>query len=497
MSLLGIDVGSTNIKAGLFDINGNLLCVSSRFTPTHIDKDGFYYINPDKVTSIIIELLNDISQKGYNITSIGITSMAEAGLLFDVKNNRPATPIIPWYDKSCIEYVNNFISRYDTEKRFYETGVYPSFKYGIFKIQWLIDKYGLDVKNLIWLNVADLVALFFTNKAFTDYSLATRTYAFNIVKKQWDSNLLTELKIQNIFPECDWAGLITYKIKEDFNNYGISKNAKVAIAGHDHLCASIAVGADDLKTVLDSIGTAETLVGIRENTPLNKNDRESGMSFGCHILKDKLYWMGGLSSSGGSIEWFRKKFLNGVDYDKLIELLINEDKPTGILYFPYLNGSGAPKPNINTKAVFIGIDSETSESRLLKAIIEGTNYEIKWIYEMVEKYINSSIENIVAVGGGTKNKYWMQTKADILNKKVITFKVADITLLGAAIIGGISNNVYKDLKDAKQTVSNVIDEIYYPNNEYINEYDRYFAEYINLQNSLRSYYDRINNCGVD
>ena len=80
----------------------------------------------------------------------------------------------------------------------------------------------------------------------------------------------------------------------------------VAVCGHDHLCASVAVGALEAGHVFDPMGTAETLVGLLPERELGAAEHQTGMSHGKHVLAGRYFWMGGISSSGGSVEWMRK-----------------------------------------------------------------------------------------------------------------------------------------------------------------------------------------------
>jgi xylulokinase len=168
---------------------------------------------------------------------------------------------------------------------------------------------------------------------------------------------------------------------EAAHSLGLEPGVPVVIAGHDHISAAFAVGAVRPGLILNSMGTAETLVGTLEERALTKQDYASGLSFGLHAVPGALFWMGGASASGGSVEWLRGLLgdeREPLTYKQVLSLLEQAaSDPTGILYYPYLSGSGAPWTDAAEKASFIGLRARHGKPELLKAVLEGTAYEME------------------------------------------------------------------------------------------------------------------------
>src|SRR5690606_38619812 len=118
-----------------------------------------------------------------------------------------------------------------------------------------------------------------------------------------------------------------------------------------------------------SMGTAETLVGTLPERPLERADYEAGLSFGLHVAPQRLFWMGGNSASGGSLEWLRHLLADeSLSYEEILSLLARTpEEPTGILYYPYLSGSGAPLPMHAARAAFVGLTGEHNKPEWLRA----------------------------------------------------------------------------------------------------------------------------------
>jgi len=496
MALIGIDIGTTHCKAGLFKENGEPLKISVVPTVTRYDEKHLPYFDHDEIWNGIITCLKDItSTQTETISAIGITSMAETGLLIDKESKEARTDFIPWFSR-CAEEEAILLSREDNPfNRFQKTGLHNSYKYGLAKILWLKEQNERILNNAVWLSASDYIAFRLTGKFATDYSLAARTFAFRFDQKKWDKDWINHFGLsERIFPDAYPSGTIMgVTVPEIQSLINIPVGTPVAISGHDHVCASLAVGAVKPGTVFDSIGTAETLVGTLEERTLEKGDFEAGLSFGCHVVKNRMFWMGGIPSSGGSIEWFRNQFADQqLSYESIMKLSSEKQAPTGILYYPYLSGSGAPKPDAVAKAAFIGLTSSHNRADMLRAMMEGTGYELESIRRKAEQVTNLPIHNMIAVGGGTKNRHWMQIKADITNCHIMIPNISEATLLGAAITAGIGAGLYKDEIEAGSILADLqINELSPLENNH-RTYKRYYETgYIKLQESLRDYYHQI------
>ena len=133
------------------------------------------------------------------------------------------------------------------------------------------------------------------------------------------------------------------------------------------------------------------------------------------MIRDHHYWLGSLSTSGGSIEWLRE-ILNDtpLSYEDIMALVNNAPlQPTGIFFFPYLLGSSAPHSDPMARGAWIGLRREHTRADLAKAVLEGTAYEMEVIRQAGERMTDQPITQLIAAGGGTRNTAWMQIKADV------------------------------------------------------------------------------------
>ena len=491
--LLGIDVGTTHCKAGLFRLDGDPISVSSRPTPLRRSPEGNAFYDPQELWATVAAAIREVGEgcgQGGTISAIGIASMAETGLLVDRKSGAPRSPLIPWFDPAATPQAELLKREGDHSERFIRSGIRPNFKCSLAKVLWLREQDKGVTQAATWLSTADYIAYCLTGVMATDYSLAGRTYAFRIDQKIWDEAWLGHLGLEiRIFPTPLPSGTTVGRIGPDIAAaMGLSTETPVSIAGHDHVCAAFAAGAIDPGLVFDSMGTAEALIGGFEERSLGENELRSGLVYGCHVVKGRNYWMGGLSAAGGSVEWLRAILDEPpLSYSELDALLEGASPgPTGILYFPYLSGSGSPHNDLLVRGAITGLSATHGRSDLTKAVLEGTAYEVEFIRRAAERATGSAIRQITASGGGTHNRHWMQTKADVSGCRLEVLPMPEATLLGATLVAGVGCGVFADAAQAINAARQAVGEVYLPDagrhQGYIDLYERGF---LHLQAPLR------------
>lgn len=498
MYIIGIDLGTTNFKAGVYRTDGTNVAVASRPTPTHQHREGYAYYDPEEMWSLVSELLQEamaVDPQG-KIACIGITSMAESGVLLNRQTGKAQSIFMPWFDTCSQPQAERISASADLFERFTRSGLHNSFKLGMSKLLWLKDHQPDSLEDAVWISASGYIAYRLTGQFAVDYTLAARTYAFRIDTKAWDHDWIESFGLSaDLFPDAYPSGAVIGEVHAEAAGVtGLTAGVPVGIGGHDHVCAALAVGAIQPEHVYDSMGTAETLVGSFEERALSRADYEAGLSFGVHIAPGKFFWMGGNSASGGSMEWLRGQLGDPpLPYEVILGLLENiEPGPSGILYYPYLSGSGAPMPDSKAKAAWIGLSKEHGRKELIQSVLEGTAYQLEAIRRCAELVSGRSIGTMRVVGGGTRIAAWLQIKADITSCRLELPPIQEATMLGAAMAAGIGAGVYASAETAAEAVSGSTSKWVEPDEERHAKYKRLYEEgYAALQEALRGVYPKL------
>ncbi len=426
------------------------------------------------------------------VAAAGVAGMAEAGLLVDRATGHPRSHVVPWFDPRSREQGEALARAGDPYERFLHTGLRPGYKHGLAKVLWLRAWDPAIVRGAVWLSVADYIVLRLSGRMATDPTLAARTYAYRIDEGVWDEPWIRHLDLDPalfppVRPSGEPAGMVDHAAADET---GLLAGTPAAVAGHDHLCTALAAGVAAPGAVVDSMGTAETLVGVVKTTALGEREFHSGLSYGPHVLPGRLCWLGGLPASGGSIEWLRARLGDEpLSYEQMDALLAAAAPiPTGILYFPYLSGRGAPHSDARARAAFVGLTAAHGRPEIARAVLEGTAFEVEAMRRAAEAAAGRRIDELVAVGGGTKNGHWLRIKADVSGYLLRVPALAEATLLGAALIAGIGCGAYADEAEALAAVRDQAATVVEPDPARHASYARLYEDgYIPLQGPLRQY----------
>lgn len=493
MTILAIDIGTTHCKAGLFALDGTALKIATRPMVIHRAPSGEAYFDPDALWANASEVVRKAVDSAGPIAAIGIASMAETGLLVDRRTGAARSFFVPWFDTAAQPQADLIRRQSDPLERYLKTGLRASFKCSLAKVLWLRAKDETLLDGAIWLSAADYIAYRLTGKFGTDCSLAGYTFAFRVDERAWDADWLREWGLgPDLFPPANPSGTPVGTVLSDVaTSLGLDPRIPVAICGHDHPTAAFAMNVTSPGKVLDSMGTAETLLGALPERPLTEDDFHSGLIYGCHVANGCGYWLGSLSASGGSVEWLRAQLNHKpLSYDEIDELLASaRPEPTGILYFPYLVGSGPPHTDPLIRGAFIGLSASHGRADLLKAVLEGTVYEVEFIRQTGEHITGQPIPTLITAGGGTRNRPWLQIKADVSGCRIEASVEPEATLLGAALVAGIGSGLYANEAEAFNGLRLNPVEVFLPDPERHTVYRHLYEQgYLPLQEALRQHF---------
>lgn len=488
---IGVDVGTTNLKVILFDLDGNMIFSASRPNPIYTE-GKFHYFIPEKIWEEISSLIRKVSTEVEgNIISIAVASMAESVVPIG-EDGKVLFPAIAWYDERTKEQLDWILERINPQSIYSITGLRPLPIYSINKILWM-KKYKREIfdKVKVWLPMCDFIAYKLSGEIATDYSQASRFMAFDLKAKKWSDKILDAVEIpEKTLPKPLPSGTILGKVR-NASELGVTSDTVVTTGGHDHVCGAFIVGCFREGIVLDSIGTAESFQIPTEIPPLDLNVKESpNIVVGSHVVKNKYSIHLGLHFSGGLIEWVTRLMCSlDKPKDKLpineFSKLAEESPPgsNGFFCIPHFLGSTVPVRDTRVRGAFLGLKRDHLPSDIARGILEGLSFEAKLILDTLEKF--EPIEKIIGIGGGSKNLTWLKIKASVLNKVIEVPKVTEGTAMGSAFLGALGAGAFRNEDEVLEKTYKVNFTIE-PDNRLVDFYDELFEKvYSKLFYSLR------------
>jgi xylulokinase len=450
--LIGIDIGTTHIKASVFDIHGKEAAAAILPTPATVLGAETVIYDPQVLWStlcgVLSRVLSDLDKKETPsarglIAGIAVASMAESGVPLN-SCGKPLYPIISWFDSRTKTFLAYWKNGFGQDKVFDITGQRLQHIFTVNKILWLKKNEPDVFKNMKhWLGVDGYISYRLTGEYSMDFSQATRTMMLDIRSGRWSKEILDKTGINAaILPPLKQSGTCIGEITEEAAaQTGLKKGTRVYAGGHDHICSAFAVGAFEKGIFMDSSGTAEpVLTALTDIEPLLMFG-SAGYSVGNHVAKDRFYVYGSITSSGATVDWYQKEFMN-----QYADMGVRTAGANGLLFLPHLRGSSSPTRDPISKGAFLGIRTYHTYLDFSQAVYDGLGFELKQIIEIISN--GESPKKMIAVGGGTKNSIWMQTKADILGMPIEVPVVQEGTAMGAALLAGMGAGVYRDGKEA-------------------------------------------------
>jgi sugar (pentulose or hexulose) kinase len=295
--LLGLDVGTTAIKAAVIDADGREVAHGRARTPWREVPTGAE-MDPDALLTSALEAAAaalDEAPEG-DVAGIGVASMAETGVLLD-RDGRPAVPSIAWHDTRGAEEAARLrrdIGGHDFASR---TGLPASELCSLPKYRWMRDHRDGTDRGVRWLNVAEWIVRGLGGEEAAELSLASRTGFYDLrARRPWDAALAWADAPEGLMPDAVPAG--TALGRHTTGALTRAADAVLTVGGHDHLAAAVGAGAAGPGEVLDSCGTAEAFV--RSIEPLAQDTVAatviSGISVGWHAVDGRQALLGAVWS---------------------------------------------------------------------------------------------------------------------------------------------------------------------------------------------------------
>ena len=477
--LLGIDLGTSSLKALLIQSDGNVKASASQDYQFTSIQNGAAEQNPhdwwEACVKTIKELLRISDIRAEEIQGISFSGQMHGLVTLD-ENHEVVRPAILHCDARTSKQVQ-FIKETLGEERIAKlvmNPIYPGFL--LPSLLWIRDKEPENFKKISYVMLPkDYLKFRLTGVICSDYSDASATLVFDIKENKWSSEIMKIFQLPvEWFPKCyETMTVIGEVVHQAASETGLYKSTKVVNGGGDQVMQGIGNGITQVGEASVNIGSSGQ-VSFQSDYPI-LNPVFSTNTF-CGYEKGRWITMGAIMNAGLSLRWLNN-ILGNIDYQT-----INNEVATvpigsgGVIFLPYLNGERTPHLNPNISGEFIGLNLNTTRAHMLRAVMEGVAYALNQCIEVCTD-LGLHVSYMVASGGGAKSTPWLQIQADIFG---IPLKIADTdeqASLGAAIAAGVGVGLYKGIKEGCETVVCYQERIVEPNIENHKIYCEYYKIY--------------------
>ncbi|MFZ4397457.1 MAG: xylulokinase [Kiritimatiellia bacterium] len=491
--LLGVDIGTQGTKAALFDTRGRCLARAFFKSRLHQPAPGTVEEDPESqvasVCATIAQCLKSAKADAGHVAGIGIDGQM-AGVIGVGKDGRAVTPYDSWLDTRCAPYIKQMQDAAGPEIT-RKAGGPPSFNHGPKILRWkrefprifkkvasFVQPGGYAVMRLCGLD---------GTRAFIDKSYLHFSGFADNRNNCWDAGLCARFavdpaKLPAIVDSHTVMGELTANMAA---KCGLKPGVPVVAGCGDTAASFLACGATREGICVDVAGTASVFAAT--TAEFRADIRGGVLSCGRAATPGLWHPYAYINGGGMNLEWFRREFGNGLDFDALNRLAGKivpalEDP----LFIPHLAGRVSPGwPHL--RGAWAGLTWAHATGHLYRAMLEGVALEYRLYKEaLMELYPRLKVRELRITGGGEKSAAWNVIKADALNCRVLQIAASEGAPMGAAMLAGFGVGLLEDLD---QAASKWIEtgSATSPNRRLARLYETRYRRYVDLLNKMNEW----------
>ena len=505
MSILGLDIGTTGVKAVAFREDGTLLASAYREYDLKSPRQGCLELDPNEVLGAIRAVTGKVGAetRADPIRSLAACTLGEAAVPADA-GGRPVGNAIVGFDARGEEEMEELRKKVASHEVFAITGHGLNSYHTLFKILWRRrhdpETFARTAKFLCF---GDFTMASLGLPPRMDHSIAARTLMFDIHARGWSPHLLAAAGLDDsILPPAAAPATPAGELGEAAaRSFGLPRGTVVGAGLHDQPAGILGAGVRPGESML-AIGTVICL-GVRlRGKPDGKGMAENNLCYYPTISDDGQDYVSiAFNFTGGSLlKWYRDTLAGpelaeaarrGVDpYDVITADL--PPGPTGLLVLPHFTTTGTPWLDPRALGAIAGLRLTTSRKEIVKAILEGLLFEIRLNGDLLAA-AGVPVERYKAIGGAAKSRVWMQIAADVLGRPVAVTSVTEGAALGAALAGARAAGIVASQREVEAVVDRAarVEHVVEPRAEHARLYDERFAIYRDLYPATRALSHRL------
>ena len=475
--LIGVDVGTTSVKAALFDIEGNVRKAYSSAYPTARPAGDRAEQDPDDWMKRVLAALAELTAAAPQgaIVGLGLCSQVNTHVFVD-ENGAALLPAILWQDGRCAEDARKIDEMVPTEDRLKWWGApLPIDASHVLSRIAFVKRAHPDIwRKTRWVMAPKDYCLF----RLTGEAAADPMASFAIVDQQL-------AYVPELLALTPGAADRLPRLRGIVAPIGKLRNGLPG-AGLTAINSTMDAWAGALGVGVVKQGDAAYLSGTSEVGGIVSDRRVPTPGVIAFPACEGITLHAGPTQAGGaSIAWVAAMLGRSADDISALASL-SDPARTAPIFLPHLQGERAPLWDIAARASFSGLDASMGAPEMARAVLEGVAYSVKLLLGALETSSGVATKRLHHAGGGARSDLWCQIRADILNREIARKADLDSGVVGAAILAGVGAGLFASIDEgARHLVRS--DRIFAPNAARRGAYDDGFARYQDLYRRLKGF----------
>ena len=456
-ALVGLDVGTTAVKAVALSRDGAVLGVAEEEYPLSLPQPGWAEQVPEDWWRATERALGAL---GVERASLGLTGQMHGLVLLDAAD-RVLRPAILWNDQRTSAEVEEIEEAVGRERLLELTGNRALTGFTAPKLLW-VRKHEPEV----WAQARhvllpkDYVRLRLTGERVIDAAEASGTLLFDVAGRRWSDEVCAALGVP-----LDWLPPV--------------RESSDAGGAGDQQAGAVGVGAVRPGILSIALGTSGVVFAPLERY---RPEPEGRLHVFCHALPATWEAMGVMLSAAGSLRWLRDVL--GGDYARMTaEAAEWGPGVDGLTFLPYLQGERTPHADPFARGAFVGLSLSHDRGALVRAVLEGVAYGLRDSLELL-RGLGVEAQTARASGGGARSDFWLRIVASVLGIPIERTAVEEGAAYGAALLGAVAAGEFADVEEAVGACVRVRDTVE-PDPEWQRVYDERYPRFRALYPALR------------
>ena len=421
--IVGIDVGTTAVKAVAIDADGTVLAREEESYELSTPQPGWAEQDPDDWVRAAERALSRL-----DATSVGFSGQMH-GLVALGGDDTPLRPAILWNDQRTGAECAEIERRIGLERLIELTGNRALTGFTAPKLLWLrAHEPNVYARIRSILLPKDYVRMKLLGERAIDVADASGTLLFDVARRHWSDEVLDALEVPH-----EWLP-------------PVHESPAIAGAG-DQAAGALGVGVTGPGPVSVVLGTSGVVFGVLERF---EADAEARVHVFCHAVPGTWHAMGVMLSAAGSLQWLRDAVAPDASFDALMdEAATWRPGCEGLLFAPYLAGERTPHADPDARGAFVGLSLRHDRGALVRAVLEGVAYGLRDSLELLRALgVRPDVGRIS--GGGARSKLWREIVASVLDLPLETVAVEEGSAYGAALLAGCRDGTFSDPRAAAE-----------------------------------------------
>jgi xylulokinase len=454
-TFLGVDVGTSGVKAILVDRAGDVL--ASAVTPLQLSTPhpGWAEQEPDAWWNATAAAIRTVlaARPGDNPAAVGVSGQMHSSVFLD-KHGEVIRPALLWCDGRTTAECREITDRVGGEPRLRDLASNPALEgFTLPKILWLRRHEPEAFARLATVLLPkDFIRFKLTGELATEPSDASATLMYDTARLRWSTEILDAVELPHtIVPTVGGSSEVLGRLTvEAAGTTGLRPGTPVVGGGADNACGAAGVGVIAPGEAVASWGTSGTVLAPMAEPRVDPTLRAHTF---CHVVPGVWYLMGVVLSAGGAFAWYRDQLARdlastGEANERLnAEAMAIAPGADGVTFLPYLQGERTPHRDAAARGAILGLSLAHSRAHVTRAVVEGVCFALRDSVTILRE-LGVTTNHMLLTGGGARVPFLRRLQSEVFGLPVCTVNREEGPAYGAGLLAAVGAGAFPNLTAA-------------------------------------------------